>query len=357
MSASDTSSAGAFEYDGGSVASGESAHFRFVVSETYLGDPVRIPVTIINGSEPGATAFLTEASHGDELNGIEVVREVAHEWNHADIHGALVCLPVLNVPGFITQQRYLPIYDRDLNRAFPGKQGSTSAYRIAYQIYQNFIAPCDFGLDFYTSTRGRTNMFHVRADMDDPEVTRLARAFGTNLTIAGAGSEGIFRREASEEGIPTITIELGEAHRFERGLIDRALECVRSVFAEYGIFPQKTVRWPGWHTVIESSDERTWIRADSGGSSRCSTTRGHSCTRMNPSVGLRIRSRPTSTSSRHRSPVSWSAFSKTLSCTRAIHSVTLSNSIKRPSRWSRNDEGITTNPKMRYEQHDQRWSP
>jgi predicted deacylase len=255
----------AFEYDGGRVEPGETSEFRYPVSETYLGDPVKLPVTIINGPRPGPTAFLSAAIHGDELNGIEVVREVAQEWDHTDIRGTLVCLPVLNVQGFLAQERYLPIYERDLNRAFPGKQGSTSSNRIAYQIYHNFIEPCDFGLDFHTSTRGRTNMFHVRADMDDEAVARLARAFGTNLIMAGEGSEGMLRREATEDAIPTITLEMGEAHRFERALIDHALEGVRSVFAEYGIFPQETVRWPGWRTVIEGWSEKTWLRADAGG--------------------------------------------------------------------------------------------
>jgi len=254
-----------FTYDGGQVQPGETAEVRYSVSETYLGDPVRIPVTIINGPRPGPTVFLSAAIHGDELNGIEVVREVAHEWEHADICGTLVCLPVLNVPGFVAQERYLPIYERDLNRAFPGKQGSTSSNRIAYRIYHNFVEPCDLGLDFHTSTRGRTNMFHVRADMDDDDVARLARAFGTNLIIAGDGSSGMLRHEATEDGIPTITIEMGEAHRFERELIDHALDGVRSVFAEYGVYPQETVRWPGWRAVIDGWDEKTWLRADAGG--------------------------------------------------------------------------------------------
>ncbi|MEF8827392.1 MAG: succinylglutamate desuccinylase/aspartoacylase family protein [Haloarcula sp.] len=254
-----------FTYDGGLVEPGETAELRFTVSETYLGDPVRIPVTIINGPEPGPTAFLSAAIHGDELNGIEVVREVAQKWDHDDVSGTIVCLPVLNVQGFTAQERYLPIYERDLNRAFPGKRGSTSSNRIAFQIYQNFIAPCDFGLDFHTSTRGRTNMFHVRADMEDEDAARLARAFGTNLIMAGEGSEGMLRREATADGIPTITLEMGEAHRFERELIDHALEGVRSVFAEYNIYPQETVRWPGWRTVIEGWSEKTWLRADAGG--------------------------------------------------------------------------------------------
>ncbi|MFB6114019.1 MAG: succinylglutamate desuccinylase/aspartoacylase family protein [Halodesulfurarchaeum sp.] len=255
----------AFTFDGGRVEPGETEELRYSVSETYLGDPVRIPVTIINGPRPGPTAFLSAAIHGDELNGIEVVREVAQEWDHTDIRGTLVCLPVLNVQGFVAQERYLPIYERDLNRAFPGKRNSTSSNRIAYRIYRNFIEPCDFGLDFHTSTRGRTNMFHVRADMDDEGAARLARAFGTSLIMAGEGSEGMLRREATDDGIPTITLEMGEAHRFERELIDYALDGVRSVFAEYGIYREETVRWPGWRTVIEGWSEKTWLRADSGG--------------------------------------------------------------------------------------------
>jgi predicted deacylase len=254
-----------FTFNGGRVDPGETEELRYSVSETYLGDSVRIPVTIINGSAPGPTAFLSAAIHGDELNGIEVVREVAQEWDHEEICGTLVCLPVLNVQGFVVQQRYLPIYERDLNRSFPGKQGSTSSNRVAYQIYHNFIEPCDFGLDFHTSTRGRTNMFHVRADMDDQETARLARAFGTNLIMAGDGSEGMLRREATEDDIPTITIEMGEAHRFERDLINQALAGVQSVFAEYGIYEDGAVRCPEWRTVIEGWSEKTWLRADSGG--------------------------------------------------------------------------------------------
>ena len=256
---------GPFTYNGGRVDPGETQNIRYGISETYMGDPVRIPVTIVNGSHAGPTGVLSAAAHGDELNGVEVVREVAHEWNHVDLHGTLVCLPVLNVPGFLAQQRYLPIYDRDLNRSFPGSETSTSARRMAHRIFRNFVEPCDFGLDFHTSTRGRTNMLHVRADIGGPAVERVARAFGSNVIIDGEGPEGTLRREASERATPTITIEMGEAHRFQRGLIDRALAGVKSVFAEFGMHPAKVVRWPGWRTVIDGASEKTWLRADVGG--------------------------------------------------------------------------------------------
>ncbi|MCH7659585.1 MAG: succinylglutamate desuccinylase/aspartoacylase family protein [Euryarchaeota archaeon] len=260
-----TDSLSPFVYSGGTVAPGETANIRYTVSETYLGDPVRIPVTIVNGNKPGPTACLTAATHGDELNGIEVVRAVAYEWDHADLHGTIVCLPVLNVPGFLAQQRYLPILDRDLNRSFPGYESGTSARRMAHRIYTNFIEPCDFVLDFHTSTRGRNNMLHVRANMENPDVERLARAFASNVIIAGQGPEGTLRREASDDGIPAVTIEMGGAHQFQRDLIDEALSGTESVFAEYGLRPRTKVRWPGWRTVIQDDLEKTWIRADSGG--------------------------------------------------------------------------------------------
>ncbi len=255
----------AFTYNGGAVAPGETQNIRYGISETYLGDPVRIPVTIVNGDRDGPTVFLSAASHGDELNGIEVVREVAHEWDLSQLAGTLVCLPVLNVPGFLAQQRYLPVYDRDLNRSFPGRPGSTSSKRMAHRIYSNFIEPCDLGLDFHTSTRGRTNMLHIRGDMADEGVHRLAMAFGSSVVIDSEGRSGTLRGEATADGTPTITIEMGEAHRFQRGLIDDALAGVRSVFAEYGLLTRDAVRWPGWRTIVAGAGEKTWLRADAGG--------------------------------------------------------------------------------------------
>jgi predicted deacylase len=255
---------GAFTYDGGRVGPGERADIRYSVSETYLGDPIRVPVSIINGDQPGPTLFLSAAAHGDELNGIEVVREVAYEWDHSNLQGTLVCIPVLNVPGFIAQQRYLPIYDRDLNRSFPGSDDSTSAKRMAHRLFENFVEPCDIGLDFHTSTRGRTNMLHVRADMADDGAARLARAFGTNVVIDSDGPSGSLRHEATNEGVATITVEMGEAHRFQRGLIDRALDGVASVLAEYGANAATPVSKPEWRVVV-ASDQKTWLRADDGG--------------------------------------------------------------------------------------------
>jgi len=108
-------------------------------------------------------------------------------------------------------------------------------------------------------------MLHVRADMDHRGVARLANAFASNVIIASQGPDGSLRREATRSGTPTITVEMGEAHRFQRDLIDRALDGVRSVLAEFGLREEEQVHWPGWRTVIDETDDETWLRADTGG--------------------------------------------------------------------------------------------
>jgi len=253
-----------FRYDA-EVPPGSARHIRHEVSETYLGDPVEIPVTVINGEHGGPTVFMTAALHGDELNGVKVLQEVADRYDPAEVHGTLVCLHVCNVPGYLAQQRDIPIYDQDLNRSFPGKPRSNTAERIANVIYRTFVEPCDLGLDFHTSTRERTTMYHVRADVSRPAVRRLARSFGANLILAGEADGGSLRSTATAAGIPTVTVEMGRAHRFQPALIERAIEGVESVLAEHGVLPGRPVTWPGWTRTIDAAAEKTWLRADTGG--------------------------------------------------------------------------------------------
>ncbi|MFB6268115.1 MAG: succinylglutamate desuccinylase/aspartoacylase family protein [Halodesulfurarchaeum sp.] len=253
-----------FRYDA-SVQPGEKRQIRYEIGETYLGDPVEIPVTIINGSEAGPTGFITAAVHGDELNGVKVAQEVASAYQPQDIAGTLVIIHVVNVPAFQAQQRYIPIYDQDMNRSFPGRSTGNTAERMAHEIYTRFIEPCDFGLDFHTSTRNRTTMFHVRADLNDEAVERLARAFGANVILSGTGDSGQLRSVATKAGIPTITVEMGKAHRFQHSLIERAVDGVESVLVEMGMIDGEGVSWPGWVKEMPVDSERRWIRAHTGG--------------------------------------------------------------------------------------------
>lgn len=269
---SNSSNQGAFVFDspGDSdgeqrVGPGEKRHFEYWVGENYLDQPIELPITIINGDRPGPRLVLTAAVHGDEINGVKVLQRVANEYEPTDLHGTLVCIHVVNVPGYRTEQRYLPIYDRDLNRSFPGLTDGSEASRMAKTIYDQFVGQCDACLDFHTSTRNKLTLMHARADVDDDGVARLVEAFGAELVLSGTGSEGSLRREATEDGVPTATIEMGEADRFQPVLIERAVTGVENVMAAYDLLPEADPRPPTFGKILESKGEKTWLRADTGG--------------------------------------------------------------------------------------------
>lgn len=247
------------------VEAGEKRHFEYEVGENYLGQPVEIPVTIVNGDRSGPRLFLSAAVHGNEINGVKVIQRVADRYEPADLHGTLVCLHVVNVPGYQAEKRYLPIYDRDLNRSFSGLSDGSEASRMAKTIYDQFVAQCDVGLDFHTSTRNKLTLMHARADMNDDGVTRLVDTFGAELVLSSTGTEGSLRREATEDGIPTATIEMGEEDRFQPVLIERATNGVESVMAAYDLLPETEPRSSTFVKVLESDGEKEWLRADTGG--------------------------------------------------------------------------------------------
>jgi hypothetical protein len=136
---------------------------------------------------------------------------------------------------------------------------------MAHRVYDRFVSRCDVALDFHTSTRNRTTMYHVRANVDDPDVARLAEAFGANVILSGEGESSSLRAVASRNGTPTITVEMGKAHRFQPALVDKALDGVESVLATYDVSPEGTATEPSWRKVMGPDEEKRWLRAETGG--------------------------------------------------------------------------------------------
>ncbi|WP_071391225.1 succinylglutamate desuccinylase/aspartoacylase family protein [Haloprofundus marisrubri] len=252
-----------FRYDA-EVRPGEKRRILYEVGESYLGDPVELPITIINGARSGPRAFVSAAMHGDEVNGVKVVQEVADRYDPQELAGTIVCLHVVNVPGYRAHMRYLPIYDRDLNRAFPGSERGNEGQRMAKVIYDRFVSNCDFGVDFHTSTRNKVTIFHTRADMSDPAVAEVANAFLSSVVLDGGGSKGMLRRVASEDGIPTITVEMGEAHRYQPRMVETALDRLHNLFTYFGMVDGDAMAEPVWQRVV-GSKEKAWIRSNAGG--------------------------------------------------------------------------------------------
>ena len=242
------------------IKRGERKQLRLQVSTSFVSNPTYIPITVLRGKKNGPVVLITAAIHGDELNGIEIVRQLIYNFDMSLLSGTLVCVPVVNIYGFQNTTRYLP-EGKDLNRFFPGYITEWSQGRYAHIIYTELVEKSDFIIDLHTASVGRSNLPHVRADMSNPEVARIARAFGTTLILDNAGYKGTLRQSATEAGIPTITFEAGETRKFEKKIAANGLIGVLNVLKKLEMLPGKRHIAPIQFEVKDS----TWVRVDRGG--------------------------------------------------------------------------------------------
>jgi len=249
------------EISGIKVAPGETREIYLKVSESYLSGSIQVPVTVIHGRNPGPTAFVMAAIHGDEINGADIVRRLIFDVDHEQLSGTLIAIPVVNIPGFLAQSRYLP-YHRDLNRFFPGNRKGNNAERFASRIFREIVLKCDFGIDLHTAADGRLNLPHVRGDMTHPKVRNLARAFGETVMLNQHGVRGSLRREATEAGVPTIIFEAGETGKFSTRVSLAGLRGVLNVFTAMGMWPVHEHKKPPFQIIVKASE---WVRAEKGG--------------------------------------------------------------------------------------------
>ncbi|MCP4724453.1 MAG: succinylglutamate desuccinylase/aspartoacylase family protein [bacterium] len=245
---------------GSEINCGERKNLRLKVSESFISNPTYIPLTVIKGVKPGPVLLVTAAVHGDELNGIEIVRQLIHYLSPDEISGTLICVPVVNIYGFQNSTRYLPD-GHDLNRFFPGDPFQWSQGRYAYIIFNELVLKSNYIIDIHTAAAGRSNLPHIRANMAMPEVDRMARAFGTTVILDYIGTEGSLRRAATDAGVPAITLEAGETRKFEKKIAERGLLSVFNVMRELKMIDGE-VNNSEYQLVIKKT---SWIRADRGG--------------------------------------------------------------------------------------------
>ena len=98
------------------------------VPKMYTHTETTMPVHVIHGKKTGPRLFVCAAIHGDEINGIEIIRRLLKHKSMNRLMGTLIAVPIVNVYGVIHHSRYLPDR-RDLNRSFPGSEtGSLAAH-------------------------------------------------------------------------------------------------------------------------------------------------------------------------------------------------------------------------------------
>ncbi|MGH9185098.1 MAG: succinylglutamate desuccinylase/aspartoacylase family protein [Acidimicrobiales bacterium] len=253
------------EIGGTTVAPGTRHSLEIPVARLPTDTYLSLPVQVVHGRHPGPKLWLNGAIHGDELNGVEIIRQVIKLMRPRDLHGTVIAVPIVNVFGFVSESRYLPDR-RDLNRAFPGSPRGSLAAQLAHLFVTEVVQRCDHGIDFHTGSDHRTNLPQVRCDLTDPEVERLAHAFAAPVTVHASYRDGSLRTVCSSLGIPLLVYEGGEAHRFNENAIRAGVDGTLRVLIELGMVSANGQPPPPTPTVIVHHTR--WERARRGGIAR-----------------------------------------------------------------------------------------
>mgnify|MGYP001813776777 CR=1 FL=1 len=242
------------------VEPGTARRLSWSATELFEGVPVSTPVLVVNGALPGPTLCLTAAVHGDELNGIEMVRRVMHDLEPAKLSGAVIGIPIVNVQGFRRGSRYLPDR-RDLNRYFPGNPNGSAAARIAHSFFNNVVAHCDALVDLHTGSFERANLPQIRADLRNPDVMTLTQGFGSMVILHSTPAVGTLRHAATRAGIPAVTLEAGGPSQLELNEVKLGVKGIETLVNTLGMMRKRRM-WGEPEPVYYRS---SWVRADNGG--------------------------------------------------------------------------------------------
>ena len=261
-----------FVLGGQEIAAGSRATVDLPVVQLYTHTPVTMPVHVVHGRRLGPTLLVCAAIHGDEINGVEIIRWLLQLPQLGRVRGTLLEVPIVNVLGFIGRTRYLPDR-RDLNRAFPGSEQGSLAARIAHLFKTEVLDKASHVIDLHTAASHRANLPQVRVNLASEASAAMAAAFGLPVVINAGLIEGSLRHVADSQGIPVLTYESGEALRFDEPGIKAGVRGIVRVMRHLGMLPAgRGVTVPQCrHFVADSSN---WVRAEQDGIFRAQVALG-----------------------------------------------------------------------------------
>ena len=261
----------AFKICGTEVTAGSRASLELPLPNLSTYTPMAMPLHVIHGRKDGPTLFVCAAIHGDEINGVEIIRQLLLRPGMKHLRGTLVVVPIVNVYGFLTHSRYLPDR-RDLNRAFPGSERGSLTSRLADTFAREIVEKSTHGIDLHTGGTHRFNHPHIRANIDDKETERLAKAFGTPVIINANLRDGSLRQMAADMSVPMLLYEAGEALRFDPLATRAGVRGIRNVMREIGMLPPVKGKKPTVEPLQAKSS--LWVRAPQSGVFRSMTRSG-----------------------------------------------------------------------------------
>ncbi|MFK5972071.1 MAG: succinylglutamate desuccinylase/aspartoacylase family protein [Flavobacteriaceae bacterium] len=245
------------------VSPGENKLVKIGVDRLPTGTLIDIPIFVFNAKKPGPIVLVQGGQHGDEINGIEIVRRMLQEKHFKISKGAIIAVPILNIFGFIHFSRDVPD-GKDVNRSFPGTKSGSMASRIAYHYVTEIMHQIDFALDLHTGGGQRHNFPQIRYTAADEKSRLLAEVFNAPISFASRLIKGSFRNAAFQMGKPALVFEAGESMRFDDYAIQEGMQGILNVLKHLGMIPKLGLKYAERSSTIHLT-KRKWLRAPTAG--------------------------------------------------------------------------------------------
>ena len=248
---------------GEKIALGESAKVSFNVAKLHTQNTIDVPVIIERSKKPGPTVLITAGIHGDEVNGVEIVRQIIAKGINKPKKGTIICIPVINVFGFIHMDRLFPD-GRDLNRVFPGGKGGSLASRVAHKLMTEIVPHADLILDFHTGGADRFNAAQIRIIKNEIVLDELAQVFGAPVIYYSKNLNKSFRNSCYKLGIPMLLFEGGKSFNIDSTITNTGVNGAKRVLHHLEMLGRKFKVSKPKKNCVKITDSK-WIRASHSG--------------------------------------------------------------------------------------------
>jgi len=248
---------------GEEIALGKSATVTFEVAKLHTRNTLDVPIIIERSRKPGPIILITAGIHGDEINGVEIVRQIIAKGINKPKTGTIICVPVINVFGFLNMDRLFPD-GRDLNRVFPGSANGSLASRVANFVMKEIVPHVDFAMDFHTGGADRFNAAQIRIVRDDPRLIEVAHVFGAPFIYYSQNLNKSFRNACSKAGVPMLLFEGGKSFNIHDTITNTGVNGAKRVLHHFGMLNSKfKVSKPKKEAII--IEDSKWLRAKFSG--------------------------------------------------------------------------------------------
>lgn len=247
-------------------------HFWLEMGSNTFGQPLLIPVILIEGAQTGPCLGFTAAIHGNELNGIPILHQWLEEIDPQQLQGRIIAIPGLNAVSIQLNERRF-IDQEDLNRLFPGKETGNRSQQYVDKIAKRVVPAFNFLIDMHTASFGRTNTLYVRADLNNDTLAMLAKLQEADIILNNSGvpsaakaatSLRTLRAEAVLQGIPCITVEYGNPQVFQPEMTQRGVKAARRTLHWLGMYPADSEEEERLKTAV-ICQKSYWLFTDAGG--------------------------------------------------------------------------------------------